>query len=319
MNELNKEPTRHVLRSLLKFPLQHYQEQLNLLVPTQQQLQLHIKLKQNQSIGLKWLISTLVMQCDGKICRCSISIAEVSVESFAGTTFHVALVLNNTGLSSCSLSIALEQQQPKNSDVIAEEHFQQFHLSPMYQQLVYFTLSVRKKHMKRGRSFAIRMQAIVREASSNATVAERDFLLKHAHHCTCISRCQCRVSECRAMRMSRRSCVQCLEKTWIPTGLQLQCLRMSEEEIRRAGFSRSHEERLAALHSHQDDPILQLTNQQSRYTRKWFLFIAIFALSLRECHRYEPISRRYFVFFRCAAGFDCSLVLHAAAQTSEGN
>ena len=178
---------------------------------------MQIKLKQRQSIGLKWIISRLTPQCNRVTWRCSVSIVEISVESFAESTFHVALVLNNTGLSSCSLHFALEQR--KNSDFITEEHFQEFHISPMYQQLIYFTLSARK----RSRSLPIRMQVTVRESSSNATVAERDVLIKHGHHCTCISRCQCRVSSFGMTGSREWSERHSLFSVWRTPGFLLHC------------------------------------------------------------------------------------------------
>lgn len=50
---------------------------------------------------------------------------------------------------------------------------------------------------------------------------------------------------------------------------------MHSEEITRAG--------LTEMHAYRATPHFELVDVQSRYVRKWFVFIAIFALSLREC------------------------------------
>lgn len=55
---------------------------------------------------------------------------------------------------------------------------------------------------------------------------------------------------------------------------------MSEDEINLAGLSQLNKERLLKLLAVQENSTIETTNQQSRYARKWFLFIATLAISL---------------------------------------
>lgn len=50
---------------------------------------------------------------------------------------------------------------------------------------------------------------------------------------------------------------------------------MPMDEITRAG--------LIEIYSHRENPHFEFVDIQSRYIRKWFVFIAILALSLRKC------------------------------------
>jgi hypothetical protein len=63
---------------------------------------------------------------------------------------------------------------------------------------------------------------------------------------------------------------------------------MEEIDINRAGLSHVNDDRIAALLTLRENPMVKQMNEQSRYVRKWFIFIAIFALSLSK----EKISNR---------------------------
>ena len=158
MNEINGNPHRYVLRS--SSPLYEYNQQLYLIQPVKQQFHLHIHLQQQER-------------------RCFVSIAEISVESFVNNEYHLAVIVNNTGLTQCSLRVHLQ------STTMTLVHPRIVQLYPMYQQLIYFTLIVKRKKSQ--------LEVLLNDALTNQTLASRDVTIESEHHCTCLSICQCRV------------------------------------------------------------------------------------------------------------------------------
>ena len=57
---------------------------------------------------------------------------------------------------------------------------------------------------------------------------------------------------------------------------------MIEDDLNRAGLSKINNDRISTLLIQNENSMIEMTNEQSRYVRKWFLFIAILALSLSE-------------------------------------
>ncbi|CAF3411181.1 unnamed protein product [Rotaria sp. Silwood2] len=176
-NEMNKQSFHYVFRSHLELPIHEYNHKFYFLIPYKHQFRLNITLKQHQSIGFE----------------CLVSIAEISIESFSEYTFQIALTINNTGLSLCSIRISLKQNQLKKSYFIKQEYPYEYHISSMYEQLIFFTISIKRNQWKRIIFSPINIKAKVNDLSTNLTVAERQFLLKHGHHCVCISICHCQV------------------------------------------------------------------------------------------------------------------------------
>ena len=243
MNEMNGDPQRYVLRSPLS--LYEIDGQLHLIQPVRQHFHLHIRLQQHREQ------------------RCFVSIAEISVESFVNHEYHLAVIVNNTGLRRCSLRVLLQ------SATMTLVHPQIVQLYPMYQQLIYFTLIVQRKKSQ--------CEVLLNDASTNQTFASRDVSIEAEHHCTCLSICQCRVrwpSPFQPIDLFPSSW-QCVTKGSILFPEDFDCVPMLSDEIRRAG--------LTDVYSHRTTSHFQRVDVQSRYVRKWFVFIAILALSLREC------------------------------------
>ncbi|CAF1171460.1 unnamed protein product [Rotaria sordida] len=247
-NEMNKQPFHYVFQPHLDLPIHEYNHKFKFLIPYKQQFRLNITFKQNQSIGFE----------------CLISIIEISIESFSKYTFQIALIINNTGLSQCSIRISFKQNQLKNSYFIKQEYPYEYHISPMYEQLIFFTISIKRRQWKRIIFSPMYIQAKVNDLSTNSTLVERQFLLKYGHHCVCISICRC----------------QCFKNTLIPNLSQLKCVSMLESDINQAGLSYVNHDRILKLLINHKNPMIEMMNEQSRYIRKWFLFIAVFALCL---------------------------------------
>lgn len=159
MNEINGDPQRYVLRSPLS--LYEFDQQLYLIRPVRQQFHLRIRLERHRDQ------------------RCFVSIAEISVESFVNNEYHLAVIVNNTGLRRCSLRVLLQ------STTMTLVHPQIVQLYPMYQQLIYFTLIDKRQKSQ--------LEVLLNDASTNQTLASRDVSIEAEHHCTCLSICQCRV------------------------------------------------------------------------------------------------------------------------------
>ncbi|CAF4650358.1 unnamed protein product [Rotaria sp. Silwood1] len=247
-NEMNKQSFRYVFQPHLELPIYEYNHKFKFLIPYKHQFRLNLTLKQRQSIGFK----------------CLVSISEITIESFSQYTFQIAFIINNTGLSLCSIRIFLKQNQLKKSYFIKQKYPYEYHVSPMYEQLIFFTISIKRSQWKRIIFSPISIQANVNDLSTNSILAKRKFLLKHGHHCVCISICQC----------------QCLKNTVIPNLSQLKCVPMFENDINQAGLSQINHDRISKLLIYHENPMIKMMNEQSRYIRKWFLFIAILALCL---------------------------------------
>ena len=74
-----------------------------------------------------------------------------------------------------------------------QERSHDYQISPMYKQLIFFTIPIKRSQWKRIKFSPIYVKASVKNLSSNSTLAEREFLLKYGHHCICISICYCQV------------------------------------------------------------------------------------------------------------------------------
>ncbi|CAF3918780.1 unnamed protein product, partial [Rotaria sordida] len=72
----------------------------------------------------------------------------------------------------------------------------------------------------------------------------------------------------------------CFKNTLIPNLSQLKCVPMLESDINQAGLSYVNHDRILKLLINHKNPMIEMMNEQSRYIRKWFLFIAVFALCL---------------------------------------
>ncbi|CAF2041332.1 unnamed protein product [Rotaria magnacalcarata] len=247
-NELNRKPLRYAFHPALDLPIHEYNNKFKFLIPYKNKFRLNITLKQRQSIGF----------------QCLVSISEISVESFSEYTVQIAITINNTGLSLCSIRVSLIQTQRKNIYFEKQEDLSVYHISPMHEQLVFFTISLRRSQRKKTILSPNYIKTRIEDFLTNSTLAERKFLLKYAHHCVCISICHC----------------QCFKNTLVPNLTQLQCVPMLEDDINRAGLSRVNNDRLLELLTVLENPLIEKTNEQSRYVRKWFLFIAVFALCL---------------------------------------
>ncbi|CAF4632683.1 unnamed protein product, partial [Rotaria sp. Silwood2] len=55
---------------------------------------------------------------------------------------------------------------------------------------------------------------------------------------------------------------------------------MLESDINQAGLSKINHDRISKLLIRHENPMIEMMNEQSKYVRKWFLFIAVFALIL---------------------------------------
>ena len=121
-------------------------------------------------------------------CRCLLSIVEVSVESLHNDAFRIAVVVNNTGLTACAIRVSLKEhptkQTDQNEDVRAD---------PMHRQTIFFTVTRQSVRRIRAHSVPVTMAATTYDLRTNSTIAKREFLFQHGHHCTCVSTCRCQV------------------------------------------------------------------------------------------------------------------------------
>ncbi|CAF3225962.1 unnamed protein product, partial [Rotaria sp. Silwood2] len=74
----------------------------------------------------------------------------------------------------------------------------------------------------------------------------------------------------------------CFKNTFVPNLSQLKCIPMLESDINQAGLSKINHDRISKLLIRHENPMIEMMNEQSKYVRKWFLFIAVFALILSK-------------------------------------
>ena len=128
-------------------------------------------------------------------CRCLLSIVEISVESLHNDAFRIAVVVNNTGLAACAIRVSLEEHPRKQFD-----QNEDVRVDPMHREPIFFTVTRKSIRRRRTLSVPVTMTTTIYDLRTNSTIAKREFLCQHGHHCTCVSTCRCQV---RSSRVSR--------------------------------------------------------------------------------------------------------------------